>query len=366
MKHNKILAAFAMAALLTLSACGGGNGGNASSGGKSSGGAKSSSSITPPKPVKGASIKEVKLVKKESDSKVYVQLKGSETLYTAADELKFAFGISTDDAIPEAGEDGTVSSENFILGKAAPEAADFQKITFTPDAGDKAVEFDLEYCITDIADIQTEVYHFFGGFTPETYDVIDFVEDNSDFQARDAKYDYFIRNDQSEVGLAVENLGPFTITSGDFVKNPAEGHEGIYLKLGGAQATPFTQETADGWNTMADFQRMANYTKNTNNDKFWVVDGNNAWFYLAIGNMAAGEDWMTHLTANAAPRTANAGKALASVDFSVTKSFEEENLKLTVISDTTKGQNDGEEYYYGAIGVHVEYVNEPAPAPEGE
>ena len=360
MKHNKLFAVLVMAATMTLAACGGAKSTPAS--GKAGGSSKAPTvtSKEPPKPVKAASIDEIKLAKKD-DGKVYVQFKGSETLYTAADKLEYAFGISTDADIPEAGEDGTVSSDNFIYGKAVPTAAEFKAITFTPAADATKVEFNFEYCITDIADVATGVYHFFGGFTAAEYAVLEWVDDNAEFQARDAKYDYFIRNDQSATGLAIENLGPFAISSGDFVKNPAEGHEGIYLKLGGAQAVPFTQETADAWNTLADFQRMANYTKNTSLDKFWVVDGNNAWFYLAIGNMTGGEDWMTHLTANAAPRTRDAGKALASVDFSVTKEFAEENLKLTVISDTTKGQNDGEAAYYGAIGVHVEYVVEPEP-----
>ena len=360
MKHNKLFAVLVMAATMTLAACGGAKSTPAS--GKAGGSSKAPTvtSKEPPKPVKAASIDEIKLAKKD-DNKVYVQFKGSETLYTAEDKIQYAFGISTDTALPEAGEDGTVSSDNFIYGHAVPVDADFINVQFTPAADATKVNFSFEVCVTDIADIATGVYSFFGGFTKDTYDVLEWVDDNAEFQARDAKYDYFIRNDQSANGLAIENLGPFAISSGDFVKNPAEGHEGIYLKLGGAQAVPFTQETADGWNTLADFQRMANYTKNTSLDKFWVVDGNNAWFYIAIGNMTGGEDWMTHLTANAAPRTRDAGKALASVDFSVTKEFAEENLKLTVISDTTKGQNDGEAAYYGAIGVHVEYVVEPEP-----
>lgn len=365
MKHNKLLAVLAMAATMTLAACGGPKSTPASTPAGKSSKAPTVTSKEPPKPVKAASIDEIKLAKKD-DGKVYVQFKGSETLYTAADKLEYAFGISTDTDIPEAGEDGTVSSDNFIYGKAVPTATEFTPITFTPAADSSKVTFSFEYCITDINDAATGVYHFFGGFTAAEYAVLEWVDDNSDFQARDAKYDYFIRNDQSANGLAIENLGPFAISSGDFVKNPAEGHEGIYLKLGGKQAVPFTQETANGWNTLADFQRMANYTKNTSLDKFWVVDGENAWFYISIGSMTGGEDWMTHLTANAAPRTRDAGKALASVDFSVTKEFTEENLKLTVISDTSKGQNDGEAAYYGAIGVHAEYIVEPEAPAEGE
>ena len=363
MKHNKLFAVLAMAATMTLAACGGPKTSASTPAGKSSK-APTVTSKEPPKPVKAASIDSITLAK-EGD-KVYVQFKGSETLYTAADKLQYAFGISTDADIPEAGEDGTVSSDNFIYGKAVPEAADFIDITFTPAADATKVNFEFKYCVTDIADAPTGVYHFFGGFSAADYALLEWVDDNAEFQARDSKYDYFIRNDQSANGLAIENLGPFAITTGDFVKNPAEGHEGIYLKLGGKQATPFTQETADGWNTLADFQRMANYTKTSNADKFWQVDGENAYFYLAIGNMTGGEDWMTHLTANAAPRTREAGKALGSVDFTKTVEFADENLKLTVISDTTKGQNDGEAAYYGAIGVHVEYIVEPADPAEGE
>lgn len=366
MKHNKLFAVLAMAATMTLAACGGPKTSASTPAGNKSSKAPSVTSKEPPKPVKAASIDEIKLVKKDADKKVYVQFKGSETLYTAADKLQYAFGVSTDTDIPEADETGAVSSENFVYGKAVPEAANFIDITFTPAADAAKVNFEFEYCLTDIADVPTGVYHFFGGFTAADYAVLEWVDDNSDFQARDAKYDYFIRNDQSANGLAVENLGPFAISSGDFVKNPAEGHEGIYLKLGGKQATPFTQETADAWNTLADFQRMANYTKPTNLDKFWVVEGDNAWFYISIGNMTGGEDWMMHLTANAAPRTRDAGKALGNVDFTKTVEFADENLKLTVISDTTKGQNDGEAAYYGAIGVHVEYIVEPAPAEGGE
>lgn len=346
MKHNKILGLVSIAAALTLVACGGDK--------KSTAPGKTSAKVTSKAPVSRAPVSREpvptatitsQLLEKRTDNKVYFKVTGTVANY-AEGALKWAWGLTADDT-------------EFVYGKAAPEAADFTALTF--DATTKA--FSTELCITDIANIPTGVYHIYGGDTAANYAQIE-IEDGT-FQARDARYDYFMRNDQSSVGLAIEDLGPFAITSGDFVKNPAEGHEGIYLKLGGAQATPFTQEVADAWNTMADFQRMGNYTKPTNLDKFWQVDGNNAWFYINIGSMAAGENWMTHLTANAPAGTRDAGKALGSVDFTVTKEFADENLKLTVISDTTKGQNDGEAAYYGAIGVKVEYVTEPVTPPEG-
>ena len=91
-----------------------------------------------------------------------------------------------------------------------------------------------------------------------------------------------------------------------------------------------------------------------------AVDGAKTYFYINIGNMAAGEDWMTHLSANAPTGTRNAGKALGSVDFTKTVEFADENLKLTVISDTTKGQNDGQDHFYGAVGFRVEAAVEAA------
>jgi hypothetical protein len=345
MKHNKILGLLGIAAALTLVACGGSKSGATpakSTAGKTSKAPTSRAPVSR-EPVPTATI-ESQLLEKRADGKVYFKVTGKVANY-AAGALKWAWGLTADDT-------------EFVYGKAAPEAADFTALTF--DANNA---FSTEFCITDIANIPTGVYHIYGGDTAATYAQIE-IEDGT-FQARDARYDYFMRSDQSSTGLAIEDLGPFAITTGDFVKNPAEGHEGIYLKLGGAQATPFTQETANGWNTMADFQRMGQYTKDTSLDKYWVVDGNNAYFYIAIGSMKAGENWMTHLTANAPAGTRDAGKALGSVDFTVTKEFTEENLKLTVISDTSKGQNDGEAAYYGAIGVKVEYVTEPETPTDG-
>ena len=375
MKHNKLFAMLAMAAALTLAACGGGSGSSANSGGKSSS-KPASTSKEPPKPVKGANIDSVKLAKKD-DGKVYVQLQGSETLYTAADELKFAFGISSDSDIPQAGEDGTVSSENFILGKAAPEAADFQKINFTPAADATKVTFNLEYCITDIDNIPTAVYNFFGGFTADSYAKLDFEA----FTGRDAKYDYFMRTDESASGLAIEDLGPFAITEGTVVKlaaadlpAPADGAEqtlpeGFYAKLGGTQAEAYTEETVKAWNTHCDFQRtVGGYRKNALSNFFWKLEGSKLFIYMSVAEMSAGEEYMTHIGANCKTNkeARDPGKALPSAAFETTVSFETENLKFTVIGDPTKGQDDGEPAFYGAVGVRVEYVNEPADGGEGE
>lgn len=379
MKHNKLLAVLAMAATMTLAACGGPKSTPASTPAGKSSKAPTVTSKEPPKPVKAASIDEIKLAKKD-DGKVYVQFKGSETLYTAADKLEYAFGISTDAALPEAGEDGTVSSDNFIYGKAVPTATEFAPITFTPAADSSKVTFSFEYCITDISDIETGVYHFFGGFTAAEYDVLEWVDDNADFMARDTKYDYFIRNDQSANGLAIEDLGPFAVNEASFVKVAAaditkEGvDEGIFVKVGGTQATAYTQEQLDAWNTRLDFQRMGNYTKTNGTQFFYKVEGAKAYLYISVSQLISSisasspeETWMTHLTANAKGNV-TPGKLLTSVSIlpEAWTEFADENVKLRVHSDITKGQADGEAEYYGAMGVEVSFINAPEAPAEGE
>ena len=376
-----------MAALLTLGACGGGDAGKSSgNGNKSTSGSKQSTTVVPPKPVKGQQIDEIKLVKKTTDNKVYVQFKGSETLLTAADKLQYAFGISTDSAIPEAGEDGTISSDNFIYGKAAPAAEDFKEIAFTPAADDSKVEFTFEYCLTDIADIKTGVYNLFGGFTADSYEPLEFVEENAEFMARDTKYDYFMRTDGNPNGLAIEDLGPFAVTEGSVVKladadlpvkDPALT-AGYYLKVGGAQAQAYTQDQLDAWNTRLDYQRMNGYTKFSSVDFFWKLEGAKVYLYMALANcindLSADNPlrtYMIHVTADAPnplPRNFNPGKLLPSVDILTNNaySFADDNVKITVIGDTSKGQNDGEDHFYGALGIQVEYINAPAPADGGE
>jgi len=365
MKHNKILATVAMASLLVLGACGGNN--SSASGKTSKSSSKTSTTVVPPKPVKAASINEVKLAKKD-DGKVYVQLKGSETLYTAADELKFAFGISS--IAPGAAAEG--EPDGFVYGKAVPEAADYQAVSFTPAADATKVEFNMEYCITDINDIPTDVYHFYGGFSGGSYDELEFEA----FTGRDAKYDYFMRTDESATGLAIEDLGPFAITEASVVKlaaadlpAPAEGAEqtlpeGLYAKIGGTQKEAYTEETVKAWNTHCDFQRcVGGYRKNALTNFFWKFESSKLYLYMSVAEMTGGETYMTHLAANAKTTAdaRNPGKALPSAEILTNNvySFEAENLKFTVIGDPSKGQDDGEEAFYGALGFQCDFIVEP-------
>lgn len=383
MKHNKLFAIVAMTAAMTLAACGGPK---TSASGKTNSGSKTQTTTSkePPKPVKEAKMDEVKLAKKD-DGKVYVQLKGHETLYTAADKIEYAFGISSGDGtVPEPTETDPNPSDGFILGKQAPQAADFQQIQFTPAADATKVEFSLEYCITDIANIETGVYHFFGGFTAAEYAQIEFVESNADFTGRDQFYDYFIRNDQSATGLAIEDLGPVLFNAAVVVKDPDADHTGLYLKATGTansaySQTAYTQEQLNAWNTKLDFQRMGNYSKTSNTGYFWKAENDKASLFIDLSQLVADlsasnptRRYMTHLTANApanvSPWGFNPGKLLTQVDILTNNvySFEAENVKITVISDLSKSQNDGEDAFYGALGVQVEYINAPEVPEENE
>ena len=77
--------------------------------------------------------------------------------------------------------------------------------------------------------------------------------------------------------------------------------------------------------------------------------------------------YMTHVTSNApanvSPWGFNPGKLLTQANILENNvySFAEENVKITVISDLSKSQNDGEDHFYGALGLQVEYINAPAP-----
>ena len=368
MKHNKLFAVLAMAAVMTLAACGGGKGGSGAASGSKAGGSGSKAPTTsiPPEPTKGVWLEEAKLVTK-TDGKVCIQFKAYETLMTATDTISYAFGLAS----------GSGDSLTFVHGKESPEATDFKALTFTPAADKSRVDINFEEVLTDIDDIPTGVYNIYFGFKAEEYAALDdFVSNNSDFTGRDTKYDYFMRDDGNPSGLAIEDLGPFAVTEGSVVKlaagdlpAPAQGEEqtlpvGLYAKLGGAQAETYTQDQLNAWNTHCDFQRHTpQYRKNALSNFFWKVEGNKVFIYMSVAEMAADETYMTHLTANAkagSDEERNPGKCLPSAAFEQVCTFTEENLKFTVIGDPTKGQTDGQDHFYGAVGFRVEAAVEAA------
>ena len=357
MKHNKILGLVGIAAALTLVACGGDK--------KSTAPGKTSAKVTSKAPVSRAPVSrepvptatiESQLLEKRADGKVYFKVTGKVANY-AAGALKWAWGLA--------------EGENFVYGKAAPEATDFTALTF--DANNA---FSTELCLTDIQNIPVGVYHIYGGDTAATYAEIE-IEDTT-FAARDSRYDYFMRTDQSATGIAIEDLGPFSSSEASVVKDPDTDHTGLWLKVGGTQSEAREQSVYDAWNTKLDFQRMSRaggYQKTTNTEFFWKVEGTKAYLYISLSQLVNAltsasstdqQEWMTHLTANASGNV-TPGKLLTTVSImDVEYPFADENVKITIHSDITKGQPDGDEEFYGALGVKVAYINVPAPVDGGE
>lgn len=369
MKHNKILGLLGAALALTLAACGPTTSKAGSKGGKTSSSKKSTSKSSVSKvPTKSVTFDSVTLEKKTTDNKVYAKVAGTETLY-GANELKWAWGLA--------------EGEDFVYGKAAPEATDFTvAVTYeaAPANDPTAKPFTVELCITDIANIPIGVYTIYGGSSADNYAAL--TISSTDFQSRDAMYDYFYREDNSATGLAIEDLGPVAFNTASCVKNPDTDHTGLFVKVEGAftKGATYTQEQVNAWNTKLDFQRMSNaggYTKTTNTPFFWKLEGTKVILFIGLDqlveNLTASsptQGYMTHLTANAPdplPARFNPGKLLMSANLADLEfSFTEENVKFTLHADITKGQKDGEDEYYGAMGVICTYINAPETPDTGE
>ena len=355
MKHNKILGLVGIAAALTLVACGGGK--STAPAGKSTGKTSKAPVSRAPvsrEPQKGVTFDTVTLETK-TDNKVYAKVAGTETLYKAG-ELKWAWGL--------ADRNGT-----FVYGKEAPEAADFAAaVTFEPAADATAKPFSVELCLTDLPNIVTEVYTIWGGADATSYAAL--TIGTTDFQGNDGNYTYFIRDDQSAGGLAIEVIDKaFVIKTVDVVKDPDTDHTGYFAKLGGEQATAYTLEQVNAWNTKCDFQCMEQYSKPAATF-FWAVDGKNAYCFMDMTSIITGtmgRSYMTHFEANKTD-SGDPGKCLPadSINDRVVE-FADINVKVTIHFDKTKGQNDGPSEYYGALGFVINYINEPAPeGGEGE
>lgn len=358
MKHNKILGLVGIAAALTLVACGGDK--KSTAPGKTSGKVTSKAPVSRApvsrEPQKGVTFDTVTLETK-TDNKVYAKVAGTETLYKAG-ELKWAWGL--------ADRNGT-----FVYGKETPEAADFAAaVTFEPAADATAKPFSVELCLTDIANITTEVYTIWGGADATSYAAL--TIGTTDFQANDGNYTYFIRDDQSAAGLAIEVIDKtFVIYNVDVVKNPNADHQGFFAKLGGEQATTYTLEQVNAWNTKCDFQCMSPYSKPAA-EFFWEVDGKNVYCYMDMTSIVdpatatMGRNYMTHFEANKTD-SGDPGKCLPAESIADrVVEFASDNVKVTIHFDKTKGQNDGPSEYYGALGFVIDYINAPEGGEGGE
>ena len=124
MKTKKILGVALLLGTLMLSACGGGKSDNtgkpASSGSKNTPTTQSSPKPSTPSTAKSISITGVTMA--NDGGKVYLTVSGTEANYKTED-FKWAWGVKVN------GDSGT-----WVVGKEAPEAADYAAATFDATA----------------------------------------------------------------------------------------------------------------------------------------------------------------------------------------------------------------------------------------
>lgn len=343
MKHNKILGILSLSLVLGLVACGGNN---AKSTGKTSGKTSKVTSKTSKEPVSLVPQKEVEAqeaVLVKENNKVYFQVTGTYDLYNAG-ELKFAWGVVG------------ATTGTFYAGKEAPEAADFKADGITMDATAKT--FVAKFCLTDVTGLSAaELYNVYVGTQEDTgmmYDVVPVTD--ASFSDSDANYTYFIRDDQSNA-IAVEKAGAIAYSEAKIEALTGE-HEGTWLRLY-APNTGWTLESLEALNLVADFQRMAQYSKPklTADQMFWAIEDGKVNLNMECDQLAAGDSYMTHVGYEG---ESNPGKliltqSIMDVEYTIG------TMKYTIHFDKTKGQNDGPSEYYGALGIVVEDL---APATE--
>ena len=294
MKTKKILGVALLLGTMMLTACGGGN--SASSGGKaSSGGNKTSqntqSTQSSPKPSTPSTAKSISIsgVTMANDGgKVYLTVSGTEANYKAED-FKWAWGIKVN------GDSG-----DWVVGKEAPEAADYAAATF--DATAKT--FAVKLCLTDATALQPGTFYQIYGGTPEAYENITLPET---LDARDQTRHYYIRTDQAN-SLHFDSVQPISFTKASVVNVAAADlptgvtNEGPYLKFGGVNAANLTVADIDAWvadsKVNGNFQRVIGGGYQLHNhaaeERFYKVEGADVFFYCYIGFIADGEGWQTH------------------------------------------------------------------------
>lgn len=368
---KKKLAFLFAAAVLGLAACGGESSpaGDASktpeasqSGSKTSGGktsksstSKSSTSRTSAAPRPSASLSAVDVVAKEN--KLYLKFNGSFANIENAD-LKFAVGLLEYSA---SGEEA-----NWLVGKESPAAADY---TVVPTINEK--NWVVEYSITDIANVKAGIYTiYFGAATGG----LDYAALGTDFAevtgAKDNQYRGYTRSDQnvgSNLALCLDKLPPITLNEATVVY---EGGK-LYAKIGGP-----TTKTADELNAYESFLNFQN-TNGWSNQRVYksvaepvegtyyytyVVEGDKAYIKADVSFFQAGGNYNTHL--NIEQNSQANCKLEVAVDATV--QIEALNLAVNVFCDPTKGQADGQDYFWGNLGFRVSNINEPEPEPAAE
>ena len=356
MKHNKILGLLGIAAALTLVACGGAkdSGKTSKSGSGKVSTSKSSKPSTSKVPTKSVSVASANLVKK-ADNKVYVQVQGTETLYKTG-ELKWAWGVVTHGA----------TEATWVLGAEAPAETDFTAVTFeaAPENDPTAKPFTVELCLTDLANLPAgAMYEVYGGDTATNYTALEMAD--TTVALKDAKNNYYIRDDEGAGVIAVDALPPVGLEKATIVTNP-EGKTGVYAKIGGANNIGYTDAQLAELTPYVNFQSTTSWSntrvqnsEDNPDELFYKIEGQEVFLFVHIDFMVTGgaNRYNTHL--NFAANTKQDCKMAVDILTNNVYEFQDANRKITVYSNT-KGGRDQQEFWSN-LGFIVELINEETP-----
>lgn len=344
MKTKKILGVALLLGTLMLSACGGDKSGSTAKPASSGSGKNPTSQSSSPKPSTPSTAKSItvdSVTLANESGKVMLTVSGTEANYKA-DDFKWAWGIKVN------GDSG-----EYVVGKEAPEAADYTAATFDATAKTFAVKLNL----TDLTALQPGTFYQVYGGTPEAYDNIALPET---LDARDQTRHYYIRTDQQN-SLHFDSVQPISFTKASVVNVAAADlptgvtNAGPYLKFGGANAANLTVEAIDAWvadgKVAGNFQRVigGNYSlhDHTAEERFYKVEGTDVFFYCYIGFIEDAEGWQTHFDCVS-------GKSGANLQMDATfwgdadHTFVIGEDTYRVYADKTKGT---EAEFWGCLGV---------------
>ena len=199
------------------------------------------------------------------------------------------------------------------------------------------------------------LYRIYGG-TPESYADIPFQSNN--YGAKDAERNYYLRQDQDN-SLIYDSIQPIKFNKASIVaieqSDLPEGvvNPGAYLKFGGTNTKNYTIDQIDALNTSGkmagDFQRVIGDGYSThahnNEERFYKIEGNELYFYLYVGFIAANEGWMVHF--DMVGGSSNAGLTFETTLAGET-AYPVGDATYKIYADKNKS---GEENYWGCLGV---------------
>ena len=327
---------------------------------------RTSTSKTSTAPRPSASIGAVDVVAKEG--KMYLKITGTVENIEAA-EFKFALGLQEygtgsagSEAVldPETGDVITPAVDPtpavWLVGKEAPAADDYN---LAPVIDGK--NYTLEYNVSDIANLHAGIYSIYAG----TKTGISYAALGSDLDlvsgAKDSKFRGYTRNDQnvgSSLALCIDELPPITLTEAKVVYEDGK----LYAMIGGT--TTKTLEELKAYESYLNFQNI-NGWGNTRVYKTvaepqegryyydYVIENEKAYIKADVSFFSDGGRYNTHL--NITENTTANCKLETAIDETV--AFAELGLSVNVFSDPTKGQADGEDYFWGNLGFIVAAID---------